>query len=137
MNKENQQNLLVEMVMRQTSYSYEEAKNKLEENNNDYMIVIKNSLGIKKKTDDAVTSVNQQIYKEIRGLMDTAADTFRQNQEREKKKQEMIELLRKEQERRQEHEKNIKQKEQQRLREEQNKLIIAEETVEEIVEENK
>ena len=39
------------MVTRQTELSLEEAKNKLKENNYDYMSVIKNEMGIKKKND--------------------------------------------------------------------------------------
>ena len=48
MDIDNKQKLLIEMVMRQTMYSYDKAKEKLEENNNDYMLVIKRALGINK-----------------------------------------------------------------------------------------
>ena len=44
-----------------------------------------------------ITSINQGIYTEIRGLMDTAARNYRREQEREQKKQEIIELIKKQQ----------------------------------------
>ena len=91
-----QQQLLIEMVMRQTSYTFDEAKDKLENNDNNYVKVIKEALGIyEQKEEKVVTSVNQHIYKEIRGLMDTASENYRINQEREKKRLEIIEILKK------------------------------------------
>ena len=93
-----QQQLLIEMVMRQTTYTFDEAKDKLENNDNNYIKVIKESLGIiEPKKEETVTSVNQHIYKEIRGLMDNASSSYRINQEREKRKQEIIEILKKRQ----------------------------------------
>jgi hypothetical protein len=93
-----QQQLLIEMVMRQTTYTFDEAKDKLENNDNNYVKVIKEALGISEpKKDNSVQSVNQHIYKEIRGMMDTASSSYRNNQEREKRKQEIIEVLKKRQ----------------------------------------
>ena len=60
----------IEMVMRQTQYTYEEAAEKLEECNNDYMKVIRGFMGINKVEDKTVKSINQHVYKEIRGFMD-------------------------------------------------------------------
>ena len=76
-----EQELLIEMVMRQTSFSFNEAKEQLEINNNNYMIVIKEALGIKQKIDTEIKTLNQQIYTEIRGLMDNASDTYRKKKE--------------------------------------------------------
>ena len=95
--KDNRQ-LLIEMVMRQTHYTYEEASDKLSAYNDNYLIVIRDSLGIKKVEEKEITSINQGIYTEIRGLMDIASQKYRREQEREQKKQEIIELLRKKQE---------------------------------------
>ena len=78
-----EQELLIEMVMRQTSLSFAEAKERLEINNNNYMIVIKEALGIKQKADTELKTLNQQIYTEIRGLMDNASDTYRKKKEME------------------------------------------------------
>ena len=69
--------LLIEMVMRQTTLTFDEAKAQLEIHNNNYIIVIKQSLGIKPKVETELKTVNQQIYTEIRGLMDLASDTHR------------------------------------------------------------
>ena len=83
--KEIIQQELIKMVMRQTDYSEEEAVFKLKEHNNNYMNVIRESLGIKKSNKkDNLTTINQQIYKEIRGMMDTAANNYRIKQERQK-----------------------------------------------------
>ena len=82
----NQDKLLIEMVMRQTSYTFDEAKIELEKNNNNYIKVIKNCLGIvKSERDIPTTSINQQIYGEIRKFMDVSSKNFLDNKEREKK----------------------------------------------------
>lgn len=83
------------MVRRQTELSLEEAKNKLKENNYDYMSVIKNEMGIEKKNDRDSRTINQKIYKEIRTLMDDGCKSYRAKQEYEKKKQEYIEKMQK------------------------------------------
>ena len=80
-NLSREQILLIEMVMRQTILTFDETKEQLEINNNNYMIVIKEALGIKEKKDTEIKSINQQIYTEIRGLMDNASDTYRKNKE--------------------------------------------------------
>ena len=87
MDKIRQQKLLIEMVMRQTKYTYEECEEKLKENNNDYISVIKDFYGIKKK-EEKKSTINQGIFKEIRCMMDDAGNKFRINQELEKTIQE-------------------------------------------------
>lgn len=74
------QKQLVLMVTRQTEYSFEEAEQKLLEHNNDYIKVIKESMNIIPKEKEKKTT-NQQIYTEIRGLMDAAASNHRNIQE--------------------------------------------------------
>jgi len=70
----------IAIVMRQTLYSHDEAKVALEENDNNYIKVIKDALGIKKKESnkdsELNTSINQDIYKNIRNFMDTASPTI-------------------------------------------------------------
>ena len=84
--------------MRQTSYTYEESKYHLENNNNNYIKVIKEALGISNdKKEKPITSINQHIYKEIRGLMDSASNNYRISQEKEKKRQMAIMMLKKKQ----------------------------------------
>jgi len=90
----NTQKLLIEMVMRQTTYTFDEAKDKLENNENNYIKVIKESMGIyEQNKKPEIKSINQHIYKEIRGMMDTASSSYRVNQEQEKRKQEILEIL--------------------------------------------
>ena len=62
-----------DIIMRQTDYTREVATNKLLEHNNDILAIIREYNGPAKKP---VKSVNQQIYTEIRGLMDDAAATY-------------------------------------------------------------
>jgi hypothetical protein len=140
MSNNKQQTLLIEMVMRQTMYTYDEAKVQLENNDNNYITVIKAAMLInqQKKEKEKVgglnvspteeedggvretpteeedggvgvspteeINVNQQIYKEIRCLMDDASTSYRANQEREKRKEEIITILKQRQ-----HEENKKQ----------------------------
>lgn len=68
------------MVTRQTNLSLDEAKQKLKENNYNYITIIKNEMGIIKKEKD-VGTINQTIYKEIRTLMDDGCKNYRQKQE--------------------------------------------------------
>ena len=79
--------LLIEMIMRQTTYTYEECETKLNENENNYMKIIKEFHGIKEKPAQNIT-INQGIIKEIRELMDNAGNNFRIKQDIEKKAKE-------------------------------------------------
>ena len=90
MNSEKEKQLLIEMVMRQTTYTYEECEEKLLENENNYMKVIKEYYGIKEKPKKDLT-INQGIIKEIRGLMDNASNNFRIKQEMQKRAQQHYE----------------------------------------------
>lgn len=85
------ENSLHNIVMRQTDYDEEQAKNKLNEHNNDVLAVIKEYLGPKKNVDtNKCKSINQMIYGEIRTLMDDAAATYRVKKELEERKQQAI-----------------------------------------------
>jgi hypothetical protein len=66
------------MIMRQTDYNKETAQQKLTEHNNDVMEVIREYMAPVKPHKICTTklSVNQQIYKEIRGMMDDAAKAY-------------------------------------------------------------
>jgi len=69
----------IAMIMRQTNYDDITAKEKLAEHKDDAMKVIREYLnGGKIISPPCKTrlSVNQQIYKEIRGMMDDAAKTY-------------------------------------------------------------
>lgn len=76
----------VDMVCRQTDYSVDEARRQLERFNYDYMKVLNNYFSVdESKTVQKTLSVNQQIYGEIRNLMDIGAKRFRTEQENAKK----------------------------------------------------
>lgn len=76
----------VDMICRQTDYSVDEARRQLERFNYDYMKVLNNYFSVdESKTVQKTLSVNQQIYGEIRNLMDTGAKRFRTDQENAKK----------------------------------------------------
>jgi len=88
--KENQ---VIEFVLRQTNMEREKAVERLNEYDFDSIKVIKEHFGIKEKKQDNVVSVNQQVYREIRGFMDKAAKQYRFSKELEKRKQEMLEFI--------------------------------------------
>ena len=63
----------IQLIQRQTDYTYAEAREKLELNNYNITTVIRSYLlpGVTKtKPTTPSLSINQQIYKEIRTLMD-------------------------------------------------------------------
>jgi len=82
----------IDMILRQTDYSIETATQKLQQHNNDVMAVIREYMApadapaattdLKKGT---TVSVNQQIYKEIRVMMDAAAKTYEMKKQNETK----------------------------------------------------
>ena len=88
--KENQ---VIDFVLRQTNMEREEAIERLNEYDFDSIKVIKEHFGIKEKKQDNIVSVNQQVYREIRGFMDKAAKQYRFTKELEKRKQEMLEFI--------------------------------------------
>lgn len=81
----------VNMICRQTELSKEEAKKQLEEANYDYMKVLNKYFGVIEKQKEEKGSTNQQIYGEIRNLMDTGAKNFRLERERNEQIQKMKE----------------------------------------------
>jgi hypothetical protein len=56
----------VQMILRQTDYTEEQAREKLKEFNNDSLLVIKNYFGITEKKAPIAKSKNQEIYRQIR-----------------------------------------------------------------------
>lgn len=76
----------INMICRQTDYDHENAKERLEAVDYDYIKVLNDFFGIPNNTlTNNNTSTNQQIYGEIRNLMDTGARRFRLDQEYAKK----------------------------------------------------
>jgi hypothetical protein len=64
----------IDMILRQTNYTEQEAKNNLKEFDNNPILVIENYLGINKskKTSKPVISLNQEIYKQLRHKLDSS-----------------------------------------------------------------
>ena len=69
----------IQMVMRQTDYTEEKAREKLGEFKFDEMAVIRDYFGInEKKVKPKIESVNQEIYKQLRGHLDGAMKDYRE-----------------------------------------------------------
>jgi hypothetical protein len=56
----------VQIILRQTDFSEEIAREKLKEHNFDHILVIKTFLGITEKKAPPIKSINQEIYKQLR-----------------------------------------------------------------------
>jgi len=62
----------IKLVLGQTDYTSDVAKEKLEQCNYDQIEVIREYFGIPKKKEPLVSSLNQEIYKQIRYKLDGA-----------------------------------------------------------------
>jgi hypothetical protein len=71
----------IETILRQTAYTREEAIQKLKEKNNNTLSVIREYLGIQERPPPPMKSVNQEIYRQIRGKMDVAMRDYTQRKE--------------------------------------------------------
>jgi hypothetical protein len=60
----------IQMILRQTDYTEEIAREKLKEFNYDHILVIKSYFGIPEKKTQVVESLNQEIYKQMRYKLD-------------------------------------------------------------------
>jgi len=65
-NTKDKENELIQIIMRQTDYNEEIAREKLIENNFDTILVIKKYMGLNDKKPETIKSVNQEIYKQLR-----------------------------------------------------------------------
>lgn len=74
------------IIMRQTTLTEEESKERLIYYNNDYIKVIEEFMGTnhKNKKSGKTITINQQIYKEIRNVMDNASMNFYSKREMNK-----------------------------------------------------
>jgi hypothetical protein len=66
----------VQIILRQTDYSEEIAREKLKEANFDHILVIKSFLGITEKKAPIIKSRNQEIYKQLRYKLDSSMREF-------------------------------------------------------------
>jgi len=69
------------MIMRQTDYTEEQVIQKLIAFNDDHIKVIKDFMGITEKKAPQIKSVNQEIYKQIRGKLDDSMRVYNSEQE--------------------------------------------------------
>ena len=72
----------IQMVMRQTSYNEDIAREKLIENDFDEIATIKSYLGIPKKKVSHVKSINQEIYKQLRIKLDSNMQDYKDRAEK-------------------------------------------------------
>ena len=92
---------IIDFVLRQTEYTEEQALEKLEKVNYDGKIVVDEYLkedipeSSYSKSNDKGLSINQQIYGEIRNLLDTGMRQYNERQEQAKKQHELQQYLRK------------------------------------------
>jgi hypothetical protein len=72
----------IQIIMRQTDYTEEVAKEKLKEFNYDHIAVIKSYLGVPDKKAAPVKSVNQEIYKQLRYRLDSNMRNYQERAEK-------------------------------------------------------
>jgi hypothetical protein len=72
----------IKKVMRQTDYSQELAREKLKEYNFNEIATIKGYLGITEKTHTPITSVNQEIYKQLRNRLNLTMSDYQKRVDR-------------------------------------------------------
>jgi len=77
----------VDIIMRQTNYTYDVAEQKLKEYNNNVIEVIRDYMKPNNKTTtdklvETKKTKNQQIYKEIRSMMDDASERYEKNKQK-------------------------------------------------------
>lgn len=77
----------IQMVLRQTDYTADQAKEKLEAFNYNEINVIKDYMGIDMKKQESnnkqSSSINQQIYKQIRTKLDGSMREYREKKKTE------------------------------------------------------
>jgi hypothetical protein len=72
----------IQLILRQTDYTEEQAKEKLIEYDNDPIKVIRAYLGVTEKKALPVKSVNQEIYKQLRYKLDSAMREYHERVEK-------------------------------------------------------
>lgn len=68
----------IDIILRQTDYTSEKAREKLGQFNFDEMAVIRDYFGITEKKAPPVKSVNQAIYRQLRSHLDGAMKDYRE-----------------------------------------------------------
>lgn len=68
----------IQIILRQTDYTVEKIREKLQQFNYDEIAVIKDYFGITEKKAQPVKSVNQAIYKQLRQHLDNSMKDYRE-----------------------------------------------------------
>jgi len=71
----------IAIITRQTSYTQEEAEDKLTEYQGDHIKVIKIYMGIKENKEKPVVSINQEIYRQLRNKMNDSVREYNKKQQ--------------------------------------------------------
>jgi hypothetical protein len=75
----------IQIILRQTDYSQDVAREKLKESNFDHILVIKSFMGIIEKKAQPIKSVNQEIYKQLRYKLDSSMREYNIRKENSEK----------------------------------------------------
>ena len=67
----------IQIILRQTNYTEEEANEKLKKYDFDHLRVIKSYFGITEKKAPLVKSVNQEIYRQLRQNLDSSIRDYK------------------------------------------------------------
>ena len=67
----------IQKIIRQTDYSEDKAKDKLKKHNFNEILVIEEYFGITAKKPNAIKSINQEIYKQLRNKLDTSVRDYK------------------------------------------------------------
>ena len=67
----------IQIILRQTNYTEEKAREKLQQFDYNEIAVIKDYFGITEKKAPPIKSVNQEIYKQLRSHLDGAMKDYR------------------------------------------------------------
>lgn len=89
---------IINLIRRQTNYSKEEIIEKLEGNNYNYIPILNEYNGRSIIEENQKNTTNQQIYSQIRNLMDDGAKRFRLQQEKAENYKKWLEKNKNEQE---------------------------------------
>jgi len=71
----------IQIIMRQTNYTYDESKQKLQEYQYNEIKVIKSFMGIPEKKEMPVKSINQEIYRQLRYRLDSSMSEYSKKKE--------------------------------------------------------
>lgn len=71
------------LILRQTDYTEKEARFQLENYKYNYLELLKDYMGIKKKEEQVCATANQERYRQIRGAMDDKEEKYRQKKRQE------------------------------------------------------